>query len=262
MENGHHREFKGNLSSLKPLSSWSIIRNIVTIQLTRLIKMNQRTLLSVIAVTGALLFSSYGNAESQAQKKSSSSVEQPSKKQPSKKTNQTISFKGIPLGKPGVKDALQKMCKGKKFNSMHDRCSFTTDESNVILLDYETLVDAIASVTLSSDGALIKVVIDGSTQEMLALAKALEKKYGEPLKKNMKVKVEMGVLLDTGAFVVKEAEGNQLDKDTFIWMDDQGSRITVESIYSDYNKGGVVIESSSSVTAQGSAEKREKESGK
>ena len=260
MENGHHREFKGNLSSLKHLSSWSIICNVVTIQLTRLIKMNQRILLSVIAVTGALLFSSYGNAESQAQKKSSSSVEPPSQKQPSSKTNQTISLKGIPLGKPGVKDALQKMCKGKQFNSMHDRCSFT-DKSNVILLDYETLVDTIASVTLSSDEALIKVVIDGSTQEMLTLAKALEKKYGEPLKKHTKVKIETGVLLETGAFVVKEAEGNQLDKETFIWMDDQGSRITVESIYSDYNKGGVVIESSS-VTAQGSAEKRAKESGK
>lgn len=222
--------------------------------------MNQRILLSIIAVTGALLFSSYGNAESQAQKKSSSSVEQP-QKQLSNKTNQTISFKGIPLGKPGVKDALQKICMGKKFNSMNDRCSFT-DEKSMILLDYEILVDAIALVTLSSDKALIKVVIDGSTQEMLALAKVLEKKYGKPLKKNTIVKKEIGTQLDKGTFVLKEAEGTQLDKETFIWVDDQGSRITVESIYSDYNKGGVVIESSSPVTAQDPAEKRAKESGK
>ena len=221
--------------------------------------MNQRILLSVIAVTGALLFSGYANAESQAQKKTGSPAA--AQKQPPGKANQTISFKGIPLGKPGVKDALQKMCKGKKFNSMHDRCSFA-DESNVILLDYETLLDAIASVTLSSDEALIKVVIDGSTQEMLTLAKALEKKYGEPLKKHAKVKTEMGVLLETGAFVVKEAEGNQLDKETFVWMDEQGSRITVESIYSDYNKGGVAIESPSSVAAQDSAAKKVKEPGK
>src|SRR3990167_2429924 len=110
--------------------------------------MNQRTLLSIIAVTGALLFSNHGNAESQAQKKSSPSVEQPPQKQLSNKTNQTISFKGISLGKPGAKDALQKICMGEKFNSMSDRCSFT-DESSVILLDYETLVNAIALVTLS-----------------------------------------------------------------------------------------------------------------
>ena len=204
--------------------------------------MNPRILLSMIAVTGALLFSGYGNAESQAQKKG------------------TISFKGIPLGKPGVKDALQKMCKGKKFNSKNDRCSFT-DERSTILLDYETLADAFALVTLSSDQALIKVVIDGSTQEMLTLAKALEKKYGKPLKKNTKVKVEIGTELDKGTFVVKESEGVQLDKETSIWVDDQGSRITVESIYSDYDKGGVVIESSS-VAAHDTAEKKAKEPGK
>ncbi|OGS94058.1 MAG: hypothetical protein A3H31_03075 [Gallionellales bacterium RIFCSPLOWO2_02_FULL_57_47] len=223
--------------------------------------MNQRILLSIIAVTGALLFSSYGYAESQAQKKGSSSVEQPPQMQLSNKTTQTISFKGIPLGKPGVKNALQKICMGKKFNSMKDRCSFT-DEKSMILLDYESLVDAIALVTLSSDKALIKVVIDGSTQEMLALAKALEKKYGKPLKQNAIVKKAIGTQLDQGTFGLKEVEGFQLDKETFIWVDNQGSRITVESIYSDYDKGGVAIESSASVAAQDSAEKSAIEPGK
>lgn len=215
--------------------------------------MNQRILLSVIAVTGALLFSSYGNAESQAQKKSSPSEEWSPQKQISNKTKQTISFKGIPMGKPGTKDALQKMCTGKKFNTMNDRCSFT-DERSMMLLDYETLINAFALVTLNSDKALVKVVIDGSTQEMLALAKALEKKYGVPLKKKTIVKKEIGTQLDQGTFGLKEVEGAQLDKETFIWVDDQGSRITVDSIYSDYNKGGVVIESPS-VAAQDSEKK-------
>lgn len=220
--------------------------------------MNQRILLSIIAVTSTLLFSSHGNAESRAQEKSSSSVEQSPQKQLPNKTNQTISFKGIPLGKPGIKDALQKMCIGKKFNTIQDRCSFA-EEKSMMLLDYETMVDAIALVTLSSDKALIKVVIDGSTQEMLTLAKALEKKYGKPLKENTTVKKEIGIQSDKGAFVLKEVKEAQLDKETFIWVDNQGSRITVESIYSDYDKGGVVIESSSLVAAQGSAEKRAKE---
>ena len=218
--------------------------------------MNPRILLSIIAVTGALLFSSHGNAESQTQKKSSPSAEQPPQKQLPDKTSQTISFKGIPLGKPGAKDALQKICMGKKFNSMSDRCSFT-DESSVILLDYETLVNAIALVTLSSDKALVKVVIDGSTQEMLALAKALEKKYGTPLKKNTIIKKEIGTQLDKGTFGLKEVKEAQLDKEIFIWVDDQGSRIIVESIYSDFDMGGVTIESPS-VAAQGSAEKKAK----
>lgn len=220
--------------------------------------MNQRILLSIIAVTSTLLFSIHGNAESRAQEKSSSSVEQSPQKQLPNKTNQTISFKGIPLGKPGIKDALQKMCMGKKFNTIQNRCSFA-EEKSMMLLDYETMVDAIALVTLSSDKALIKVVIDGSTQEMLTLAKALEKKYGKPLKENTTVKKEIGIQSDKGAFVLKEVKEAQLDKEIFIWVDDQGSRITVESIYSDYDKGGVVIESSSLVAAQGSAEKRAKE---
>lgn len=223
--------------------------------------MIQRIPLSIIAVAGALLFSSYGYAESQVQKKSGSSADQPPQMQPSNKTTQTISFKGIPLGKPGVKDAMQKMCMGKKFNSTNDRCSFA-DERSMILVDYETLVNAFALVTLSNDKALVKVVIDGSTQQMLALAKVLEKKYGTPLKKKTIVKKEIGTQLDQGTFGLKEVEGAQLDKETFAWVDGQGSRITVESIYSDYDKGGVVIESPSSVAAQDSAEKKTKESGK
>ena len=208
--------------------------------------MNQRILPSIIAIAGALLFSGYCNAESQAQKKSSPSIEQPPQNQVSNKTKEAISFKGIPMGKPGVKDALQKMCTAKKFNSNNDRCSFT-DERSTILLDYENMVNAIAMVTLGSDKALARVEIEGSTQDMLALAKALEKKYGKPQKKST---------------VVENAIGIKQDKDTFIWVDDKGSRIAINSIYYDYNKGGVVIESSSAVAAQDAAENKAKGSAK
>lgn len=219
--------------------------------------MNQRIRLSIIAVTGVLLFSAYAHAEAQAQKKSSPSAEQPPQQELPNKTKQKISFKGIPLGKPGITKDLQKMCLRKKFNTIHDRCSFT-DEKSTILVDYETLANAFALVTVSSDKALTKVVMDGSTQDMLALAKALEKKYGAPLKKNTIVKKEVGTQLDEGTFVLKEAEGAQLGKETFIWVDKQGSRITVESIYSDYDKGGVTIESSAWVAGQDASKKEGK----
>ena len=208
--------------------------------------MNQRILLSIIAVTGALLFSNYGNAESQAQKKSGPSAEQPLQKQLPNKAKGAISFKGIPLGKPGVKKALQKMCMEKKFDPNFDRCSFN-DIKTEVLLNYENLVDSFAFITLGSDETLIKVEINGSTPDMLALAKALETKYGEPLKEHT---------------IVKNAIGTQQDKDTFVWVDDQGSRITIESIFYDYNKGGVVIESASSIAAQDAAVKKAKEAEK
>lgn len=218
--------------------------------------MNQRIRLSIIAVTGVLLFSAYAHAEAQAQKKSSPSAEQPPQQELPNKTKQKISFKGIPLGKPGITKDLQKMCLRKKFNTIHDRCSFT-DEKSTILLDYETLVDSFALVTLSSDKAVVKVVIDGSTEQMLTLAKALEKQYGAPLKKKTIVKKEVGTEVDQGTFVMKEAEGAQLDKETFTWVDEQGSRITVESVYFDFDKGGVAIEAPS-LAAQGAAEKKAK----
>ena len=204
--------------------------------------MNQRHLLSIIAFAGALLFSGYGNAESDTQKKSSPLPDQP--QQASNKAKGTISFKGIPLGKPGVKKALQKICMEKKFNPKFDRCSFD-DKSSQILLNYENLVDNFALVTVGSDESLVKVEIDSSTPEMLGLAKALEAKYGKPQKTST---------------IIKNAIGTQFDKDTFVWVDDQGSRITIESIYYDYNKGGVVIESASA--AQDTAGKKAKEAGK
>lgn len=218
--------------------------------------MNQRISLPIIAVIGTLLFSSYASAESQAQQKNTPSAEQPPQNQLPNKTKGAISFKGIPLGKPGVTDALLKICKLKKFNTTNDRCSFA-EGAGMMLVDYESVSNAFALVTLNSDKAITKVVIDGSTQEMLALAKALEKKYGTPLKKNTTVKKAIGMQLETGNFVVDEEKGTPLDKETFIWVDDQGSRITVESIYSDYDKGGVAIEFSS-VATQDSAAKKSK----
>lgn len=206
--------------------------------------MKQRTLLSIIAVTGALLFSGYGNAEAQAQKKGSPAAAQP-QAQTSSKAKGMIAFKGIPLGKPGVKGALQKMCMEKKFNPEHDRCSFK-ESSSQLMLNYESLVDNFALVTMGSDEALIKVEIDSSTPELLALAKALEAKYGKPQKTST---------------VIKNAIGTQFDKDTFVWVDDQGSRITIESIFYDYNKGGVVIESAAAIAAQAAAAKKAKEAG-
>ncbi|MDE2118536.1 MAG: hypothetical protein KGJ19_08065 [Betaproteobacteria bacterium] len=207
--------------------------------------MKQRTLLSIIAVTGALLFSSYGNAEAQAQKKGGPAAEQP-QMQTSSKVKGAITFKGIPLGKPGVKGALQKMCMEKKFNPAHDRCSFN-DKSSQILLNYESLVDNFALVTLGSDDALTKVEINSSTPELLGLAKALEAKYGKPQKTST---------------VIKNAIGTKFDKDTFVWVDDQGSRITIESIFYDFNKGGVVIESAAAIAAQDAAAKKAKEAAK
>jgi len=213
--------------------------------------MNQRNLLSIIAVTGALLISGYGATASYAQeRKSNSSQQQP--KITSNKTKETISFKGISLGKPGVKNVLQQLClesennRPSSYSPDKDVCSFK-DARTLIWLSYGILGHSLGWITLGSDEALNKVEIDGSKQEMLALADALEAKYGKPIKK--KEQVENG-------------HGTKFDKEIFIWLDNQGSRITVESIHSKVDEGLVVIESASSVAAQNAAEKLLREAAK
>ena len=90
-------------------------------------------------------------------------------------------------------------------------------------------------------------MLTGTKSDMLVLAETLEEKYGKPLKKNTTVANKMGT---------------QFDKEIFIWVDNLGPRITVESIHSNVNNGQVVIQSASDVAAQDAAEKMVKEAGK
>lgn len=166
------------------------------------------------------------------------------------KTKEPITFKGIPLGKPGVKDALKKMCSDNTNNnneySDKSACSFEK-ERTLIWLTYGILGNSLGWITLSSDGALMQAEIKGSKQAMLALADALTAKYGNPAKK--KDQVENGF-------------GTKFDKDIFVWVDNQGSQITVESIHSKVDEGRVIIESAASVAAQVAAEMLLKEAAK
>lgn len=190
-------------------------------------------LLSIITIAGSLAFPLSGCSKELPQK-----------------TKEPIAFKGIPLGKPGVKDTLKQMCLENKSNnndySNEPPCSFDK-ERTLIWLTYGILGHSLGWITLSNDGALVNVEIDGSKQAMLALAETLTAKYGKPAKE--KDQVENGY-------------GTKFDKDIFVWVDNQGSRITVESIHSKVDGGRVIIESAASVAAQAAAEKLLKEAAK
>lgn len=190
-------------------------------------------LLSIFAIASSLIFPISGCGKEIPQK-----------------TKEPISFKGIPLGEPGSIDALKQLCLANKSNNSEysdkSACSFEK-EKTLIWLTYGILGDCLAWITLSNDGALVKIEIEGDKQNILALAETLTDKYGKPTKN--KDQVENGF-------------GTKFDKEIFIWEDSQGSRITVESIYSKVDKGRVVIESASSVAAQIAAEKLLKEAAK
>ena len=155
-------------------------------------------------------------------------------------SNEIITFKGISLDTPGVKNAVIKLCQEDESNRSHDIGSYHVEDKctgaafqksqDIIWLSYGTLGKALGKITLGRDDSLVKVEIFGSKGEMQTQAGLLETKYGQPVKSVTQVENKMGT---------------KFDKETFIWIDSRGSRITVETMYSKIDDGRIVIESAS-----------------
>lgn len=153
-------------------------------------------------------------------------------------TGESISFKGVPLDQPGVKDAVKKICQESQSNK-DDMCSFKKSRE-LMWVSYGVLSHNLAWLTLGKDDSLVEIEITGSKVEMLAQVETLTAKYGKPAKTTEQV---------TNGF------GTKFDKEIFTWTDSRGSRITVESIHAKVDEGRIVIDSASSVEAKKTAEK-------
>lgn len=154
-------------------------------------------------------------------------------------TGETISFKGVALDQPDVKDALKKICQESQSNEKNS-CAFNEKGYLMMWLSYGVLSHNLARLGQGKDGSLAEVEIWGSKAEMLAQVEALNAKYGKPAKTTEQVANGFGV---------------KFDKEIFTWTDSRGSRITVESIYEKVDEGRIVIDSASSVAAKKTAEK-------
>lgn len=162
-----------------------------------------------------------------------------------------INFKDVPLGQAGVKAALIEICKQDKSNQpstydKKDRCEYQ-EKRNIIWLSYGNLGHSLAVIELGDGESLESVELKESKGAMLGLAEILQEKYGPPKKTTNSVENKMGT---------------KFDQEIFVWVDAQGNRITVESIYDKVDQGRVTIESSARVAARGIAEKVVKEIGK
>ena len=169
----------------------------------------------------------------------------------SQATRELITFKDIPLGKAEVKTALSEICRQDASNKPNeynkkDRCEYQ-EKRNVVWLSYGNLRHTLAVIELGEGEALESVEIKESKGAMLGLVEILQEKYGAPKKTTNPVENKMGT---------------KFDQDIFVWVDAQGNRITVESIYDKIDQGRIVIESSARVAARGVAEKLLKEAGK
>lgn len=163
-------------------------------------------------------------------------------------TRELITFKDVPLGKAGVKAALRDICRLDKSNKREtwdntEPCVFQGNR-NVIWLSYGNLDHSLARIELGEGESLELVEIKESKGAMLGLVEILQEKYGAPRKTTNSVENKMGT---------------KFDQDIFVWVDAQGNRIVVESIYDKIDHGRVIIESSARVAARGVAEKLLKE---
>lgn len=169
------------------------------------------------------------------------------------KTKELITFKGIPLGQPGAKDALMKMCYEVEENKhrfrpswdthlSEDVCLFEEFPTQFIVKNYGNMVNKKANFSVSSNGTLLEIeFIKTYKESVLALAELLESKYGVPTR--IRSTVENGM-------------GTKFENITFVWEDDQGSRITIDSMYEKIDQGRVLIQSSGSVAARNTAGKK------
>jgi hypothetical protein len=157
-----------------------------------------------------------------------------------------ITFKGIPFDKSGFNSALQTLCREDQSNTEYN-CGFAARTDLIMWVSYGVLTHNLATIKLSDDRSLMQVELTGSTSEMLAQVEVFTSQYGEPSKSTEQITNGIGM---------------KFDKQIFIWTDNYGTRITVESLYSKIDEGRIVIDSSSYVKALKSAEKSLIESGK
>ena len=113
-------------------------------------------------------------------------------------TGETISFKGVPLDQPGVKDALKIICKENKSND-DESCSFKYLYRS-IWISYGVLTDNLAFLKFAPNGSLIEIEVLGSKGEMLAQVETLNAKYGKPAKTTEQVTNGFGTKFDKDIF--------------------------------------------------------------
>lgn len=177
-------------------------------------------------------------------KKDSKYISDSKKLAKSQETKIPIMFKDIPLGKTGSKTALVEICKQNKSNQpskydKKDHCEYR-DEKNYIWLSYGNLGESIATIELGDNESLDSVEIKERKILILGLAEILQEKYGLPKKSINSVENKMGT---------------KFDQEILVWVDDQGNRITVESIYDKIDQGRITIESAARIAARGVTEK-------
>lgn len=156
-----------------------------------------------------------------------------------------ITLKGLSFDKPNVKSAVKELCvipEGWDKTENWDKNFWCTFNNQGYIrfpglkfgnLSRSFLSLNIAGAEIGEDGALVYFWMKGTKPEMMELADLLSEKYGKPSVKEYQVESELGT---------------KFDKKIFIWVDNQGTQLTVQSIDKENNEGKITIESASRLT--------------
>lgn len=163
-------------------------------------------------------------------------------------TKEIITLKGVSFDKPNVKEAVKELCVlpdgwGKSIWCTFDKEGYI----NMPQFKFGNLSRHSADAEIGKDGALVYFWMEGTKTEMIELADLLSEKYGKPLVKDDQV--ENGL-------------GTKFDKKTFVWVDSQGTLLTVKSIDGKVDEGSVSINSASRLAKNAEAQIKQKNEAK
>lgn len=160
-------------------------------------------------------------------------------------TKEVITLKGVSFDKPNMKEAVNKLCEvpdgwGEFW------CKFSKYSDSFLLsmpqFKFGNLSGS-ADVWVTGDGALIVFSMYGTSAEMITLADLLSEKYGKPLVKNDQIANRFGT---------------KFNQKTFVWIDSQGTQMTVKSIDRKIDEGSIFILSASNLASRAEAELKQK----
>jgi len=171
---------------------------------------------------------------------------------PEQSAREAIMLKGVLFDTPGSSEAVMNLClspssvyTADELKKSETWCKFSKNgRISMPSFDYGNLSGGLSHATVDGEGSLIRFETSGSKGDMLELAQLLGEKYGK------------AVVTDTQT---ENKLGTKFDKKTFFWIDQRGTRITIESIYDKIDSGRIVIDSASMIKTIEAAQKLQKE---
>lgn len=149
-------------------------------------------------------------------------------------TKELITFKGVPFGKPGAKDALKRLCLAEAKSDTGD-CT----DSTAFRATYGTLQDQSTGFDLGEGEELRRLSMLIGSEEVPALVAMLTLKYGSP---------------KTNSSILRNGLGTEFTNYVYRWVDREGTSLEVKTYLIDSPNplvtGHVLFKSSAELDAE------------